>query len=61
MALTTLAAIPTVRAKAAYMRALLLPEREFLTARTGSDGLVGSRLRRLKVPAQWMRTGSRTR
>ena len=61
MAISTLAAIPTVGAKASYLRALLLPEREFLTARSGRGRLLGSRIRRLKVPAQWVKTGSRSR
>jgi hypothetical protein len=51
-ALSTLWAIPGVRGKAAYVRALLFPDQAFLAAR-------GSRpLRRLLVPLRWV-TGRR--
>lgn len=57
-AVTTLRAIPRVRDKAAYVRALVLPDRRFLEARGGQTGARGSYVRRLKVPLRWM-TGNR--
>lgn len=61
LALSTLAAIPGPRAKASYLRALVLPQHEFLAARTGADGVVESHLRRWRIPAGWVRSGSRSR
>jgi putative nucleotidyltransferase-like protein len=54
-ALATVRAIPGLRSKAAYLAALLFPRWEFLDARTRS-GRRPSYLRRLAVPAQWMRS-----
>jgi hypothetical protein len=50
-AIATLKAIPGVRAKAAYAKALLLPDRAFLRARVGSGGF--AYLRRWTVPMKW--------
>lgn len=50
--LTTLVAIHGARARAAYLRALLFPDREFLAARTGGSG---SYRRRWHVPMAWLR------
>jgi hypothetical protein len=47
-----LAAIHGAGAKAAYLRALLFPDREFLAARTGGRG---SYPRRWYVPVAWLR------
>lgn len=55
LALATLAAVPSIGAKVAYVRALLLPDREFLAARTGTNGAAVSYLRRWRVPAHWVR------
>ena len=54
-AVATLLAIPGVRDKAAYMRALVIPDRAFLTSRAG-PGLRPSYVRRLAVPAGWLRS-----
>jgi Uncharacterised nucleotidyltransferase len=54
-ALATMRAIPGVRSKAAYVGALTFPEEKFLAART-SPGRRPSYLRRLAVPARWMRS-----
>lgn len=53
VALATLLAIPGVRAKGAYARALLLPQRDFLAARAGR-GNRASYLRRWLVPFRWL-------
>ena len=53
-AIATLRAIPNVRDKAAYVRALILPDRAFLAARAGR-GQRPSYVRRLTVPAGWLR------
>ncbi len=50
-AIATLRAIPGVRGKAAYALALVLPDREFLTARVGTGGF--AHLRRWRVPMRW--------
>jgi hypothetical protein len=52
-AVSTMRAIPGVRAKAAYIRGLLLPSREFLEARSG--GGPASYFRRWAVPLRWVR------
>ncbi len=54
-ALATMRAVPGVRSKAAYVAALAFPEEKFLAART-SPGRRPSYLRRLAVPARWMRS-----
>jgi hypothetical protein len=51
-ATSTLRAIPGIRAKTAYVRALLFPNREFLRARQRTGR--GSYLRRLAVPIRWL-------
>jgi hypothetical protein len=51
-AIATLQAIPGVRGKVAYVRALGVPNREFLAARQASDR--GSYARRLAVPLRWL-------
>jgi hypothetical protein len=51
-ATSTLRAIPGIRAKAAYVRALLFPNRQFLSARQRTAR--GSYLRRLAVPIRWL-------
>jgi hypothetical protein len=56
-ALGTFGAIPGVRSKAAYAAALLFPGRAFLQART-TPGRRPSYLRRLSVPARWIRSRS---
>jgi hypothetical protein len=48
-ALSTLRAIPGVRGKAAYVRALAFPDREFVTARSSQ----GSYVRRWRTPFRW--------
>jgi hypothetical protein len=53
-ATSTLRAIPGIRAKAAYVRALLFPNRDFLEARQRRSGR-GSYLRRLAIPIRWIR------
>lgn len=50
---STLGAIHGVRAKASYSAALLFPKRDFLEARTRSDG-VGSYLTRWRVILRWL-------
>ena len=50
-AVSTLAAIPGFRAKAAYVRAMLFPGRAFMASRTGGNG---SYLRRILVPLRWL-------
>jgi hypothetical protein len=50
-AVATIQALPNIRSKASYLWALLVPNREFLTARTGTDR--PSYLRRWKVPLGW--------
>jgi hypothetical protein len=57
--LWTLRAIRGLRAKAAYVLALALPNREFLTARSG--GRRASYWGRWAVPLRWMRSRRRTR
>jgi hypothetical protein len=54
-ALATLSAIPDLRSKLAYAAALAFPGKEFLEARTAS-GRRPSYLRRLGVPARWVRS-----
>lgn len=49
---STLKAIPGLRAKAAYVRALLFPTRDFLAARHRNGR--PSYLRRLAVPLRWL-------
>jgi hypothetical protein len=51
-ATSTIRAIPGLRAKAAYVRALLFPSREFLTARVPSGR--PSYLRRWTIPIRWL-------
>lgn len=51
-ALTTIRAIPGLRAKATYLRDLLFPDPEFLTARTGERKR--ALLRRWAVPVRWL-------
>jgi putative nucleotidyltransferase-like protein len=57
-AISTLRAIPGLRAKTAYVRALLFPNRDFLGARDLKGR--GSYLRRLAIPVRWL-TGKRRR
>lgn len=52
--LATIRAIPSMRAKAAYVWALGFPDREFLEARSGRKGKA-SYLRRWAVPVRWAR------
>src|SRR5207302_10260160 len=54
MTLSTIGAIKGVRAKTAYIRGLLFPDKAFLAARQG--GRV-SYLSRWKVPVHWIRRG----
>jgi hypothetical protein len=56
-ALSTLRAIRGLRQKAAYVRALLVPSREFLGARQRNKR--PSYLRRLAVPVRWLAGGRR--
>jgi hypothetical protein len=56
-AVSTLWAIRGFRAKAAYVRGVLLPDRAFLAARTGGER--GSYRRRWAVALGWLRTGRR--
>jgi hypothetical protein len=58
MALTTMWAIPGLRSKAAYLRGLLFPDREFLAARMGSPGRASYR-KRWKVAFRWLRRPQR--
>jgi hypothetical protein len=53
LALGTMAAIPGVRAKAAYAGSMLWPSRSFMAERNGRGG-TGSHARRLAVPLRWM-------
>lgn len=53
-AVETLRAIPSVRLKAAYLRALLLPSREFLAARAPWGRRPGY-LARWRTPLRWLR------
>jgi hypothetical protein len=57
-ATSTMRAIPGLRAKAAYVRALLFPSRDFLAARQRNGR--ASYLRRLAIPIRWL-TGRRRR
>jgi hypothetical protein len=50
-AVATIQALPDIRSKASYLWALLVPNREFLTARTGTAR--PSYLQRWKVPIGW--------
>jgi hypothetical protein len=50
-AISTLRAIRGLRAKAAYVRALLFPNRQFLAARSGATP---SRWHRLAIPIRWV-------
>lgn len=59
VAVATLRALPGLSSKASYIRALVLPDRDFLAARTGSRGLIRSHLRRWKIPVGWARTDGR--
>jgi len=52
-ALSTFGAIPGVRNKMAYARALLAPNRDFLAARSGA-GTSGAYLRRWTIPLRWV-------
>jgi Uncharacterised nucleotidyltransferase len=49
-ALSTLRAIPGIRGKAAYVRALLFPDRDFLVARAQH----GTYVRRWRTPFRWL-------
>lgn len=57
-ALATVRAIRGVRAKVAYIGALVVPDRAFLKLRAGSDARP-SYLRRWKVPVGWLALRSR--
>jgi len=59
IALSTIRAIPGVRGKAAFIRALLFPDREFLAVRAPSGRGRSSYLRRWRVPFRWLRARSR--
>ena len=50
MSLSTLWAIPGIRLRAAYVRALLFPDKRFLDARAGGSGNLRSRL---MIPMRW--------
>lgn len=54
MALSTLRAVPGVRARLAYLRALLFPDRAFLNARA-QRGTEATYVGRWKVPLRWLR------
>ena len=56
-ALSTLRAIPGLRGKAAYVRALLFPDRDFLHARAHQ----GSYVRRWRTPLRWLAPGRKVR
>jgi hypothetical protein len=56
-ALSTLRAIPGIHGKAAYVRALLFPDREFLEARSPD----GSYVRRWRRPLRWLTPRRRVR
>jgi hypothetical protein len=45
-------AIPSIRGKAGYVRSLVLPDREFLEARTGEHA---SYVRRWGVALRWLK------
>ena len=49
-ALSTIRAIPGIRAKAAYVRALLFPDRDFVVARAQQ----GNYVRRWRTPFRWL-------
>jgi Uncharacterised nucleotidyltransferase len=51
-AISTLRAIPGLRGKVAYVRAMLVPQRQFLEARS-RDGGAPSYLRRWTTPVRW--------
>lgn len=53
MALSTFKAIPGIRGKTAYARAMLFPRREFVEARSANRP--GSYLRRWRIAASWLR------
>lgn len=53
VAMATMAAIPGIRAKAAYAFGLSIPDREFLRART-SEGASASYMSRWRVPVRWL-------
>jgi hypothetical protein len=55
MTLSTLRAIPGIRAKAAFAASLVFPRRAFLSARAGERGTATYR-RRWAVPVRWLRT-----
>ncbi|MGH2692154.1 MAG: nucleotidyltransferase family protein [Actinomycetota bacterium] len=55
IALLTIRALPDLRSKMAYVRALVYPSRDFLDARAG--GRQGSYLARWRIPAAWLRRG----
>lgn len=57
-AVTSLMAIPGARDKVAYIRALTLPSRDFVTARNGQER--GSYLRRWMVPMHWLAGSGRS-
>jgi hypothetical protein len=56
-AISTLRAIPGLRAKAAYVRALVVPDREFLRARSPQ----GSYIRRWRRPLRWLTSRGKQR
>jgi hypothetical protein len=56
--ISSVAALPGVRAKFAYTRSLLLPARGFLAGRI--QGRYGTNRPRWKVPFSWMRKSSRS-
>jgi hypothetical protein len=56
-ATSTLRAIPGLRAKMAYVRALLFPNRDFLAVRQRNER--PSYLRRLAIPIRWLARGRR--
>jgi len=60
MTLAMLRALPGIRSKAAYMRSLMLPKKEFLQARA-DQGQRPSYLRRMATPAGWMISARRDR
>ena len=60
VALATMAAIPSLRAKAAYVVGLTMPSREFIEARS-SAGAHASYVSRWRVPVAWIARRSRAR
>jgi hypothetical protein len=52
MTLATIAHIPGFRGRASYIRALLVPDRGFLAARSNPSG-TGSYLQRWSIPVHW--------